>query len=1211
MTLRHPPRRQPRRDRRPHHAHRRGRSACARSRSTPTPTRAPRTCASPTTRSGSARPRRRESYLRADLILEAALAHGRRRDPPGLRVPLRERRRSPARPRPPGIAFVGPTPAQLELFGVEAHGARRGPGGRRADARGHRAAGDARRGGRGGGRHRLPRHAQGDRRAAAASACARAAPPTSCAAAWERGARGRPAPLRLRPGVFLERLVDGRPARRGAGLRRRRGPRRHPRRPRLLAAAPPPEGGGGGPGARASRRGPRADSRRRPRTLRRVGRLPLRGHRRVRLRRRARGGRRSSRSTPGCRSSTRSPRRCSASTWSRGCCGWRRATRPSSTRPLDAARRTPSRPASTPRTPTATTCPSAGTDHRVRGPGRRPRRHLDRAGHRGVHRTTTRCWPRSSPPAPTATSAWAALGDGARATPALTASRRTSGCCARSLHAPEVAAALHHTGTLAHLHDPTPRIEVAAPGHAHHRPGLAGPHRAAGTSASRRRARWTTCRSGWATARSATPRARPAWSARWPGPALRFVTGATVMRHGRPARGHARRRARPAVGAGRGPGGRRAGDRRARRPGMRTYLLVAGGLDVPQVLGSARPRSTSAGSAGTAGVPLRAGRRAARSAPAPGTATARPARRTARASPAPGRSARSKARTPRRSSSRRGDIAEFYAADWEVHFNSARTGVRLVGPKPRWARPDGGEAGLHPSNIHDTPYAVGAVDYTGDMPILLGPDGPSLGGFVCPATVALGQRWKLGQLRPGDTVRFVPVDEAEADALRTRPQAPRGRPDGARRRRHPRAQGRRHRRSPTAAAATTTCSSSTAPMPLDLASRMRVHALAQQVQDRVDHDGLRGIVDLTPGIRSLQMHVDPDVLPLRKAARPGPRDRGRRCRATDGPRRPQPHRAPAAVLGRPGHPRGHRAVHGRRPRRRPVVPVEHRVHPPRSTAWTRSTTCTAPCSTRSTWSWAWATSTWAPRSPPRWTRGTAWSPPSTTRPAPGRRRTRSASAAPTCASTAWRARAATSSSAAPSRCGTRYAAAQAVRAGHALAAAVLRPHPLVPGGRGRAARPARGHGRRAPRRRASSRARSRSRSTSGSWPTTPPSIAAFRAQQAAAFGAERDAWAAAGEFDRVIEPDAPRPGGRHRGPRRRARASRRRSSRRSSASTSARATSSTRGQQLLALEAMKMEAPVTATVGGTVVDIVVTPGDQVGPGQVLVIVEPVAVSAAA
>ncbi len=70
-----------------------------------------------------------------------------------------------------------------------------------------------------------------------------------------------------------------------------------------------------------------------------------------------------------------------------------------------------------------------------------------------------------------------------------------------------------------------------------------------------------------------------------------------------------------------------------------------------------------------------------------------------------------------------------------------------------WARApngpgaDGGEAGLHPSNIHDTAYTVGAVDFTGDMPILLGPDGPSLGGFVCPVTVTSAERWKLGTAR--------------------------------------------------------------------------------------------------------------------------------------------------------------------------------------------------------------------------------------------------------------------------------------------------------------------------------------------------------------------------------------------------------------------------------------------------------------------------------
>ena len=103
------------------------------------------------------------------------------------------------------------------------------------------------------------------------------------------------------------------------------------------------------------------------------------------------------------------------------------------------------------------------------------------------------------------------------------------------------------------------------------------------------------------------------------------------------------------------------------------------------------------------------------------------------------------------------DIDDLLGTAYEVHFNSDRTGIRLIGPQPRWARADGGEAGLHPSNIHDTAYSVGALDFTGDTPILLGPDGPSLGGFVCPVTVTTAQRWKLGQLKPGDTIRFVAV----------------------------------------------------------------------------------------------------------------------------------------------------------------------------------------------------------------------------------------------------------------------------------------------------------------------------------------------------------------------------------------------------------------------------------------------------------------------
>ena len=99
-------------------------------------------------------------------------------------------------------------------------------------------------------------------------------------------------------------------------------------------------------------------------------------------------------------------------------------------------------------------------------------------------------------------------------------------------------------------------------------------------------------------------------------------------------------------------------------------------------------------------------------------------------------------------------MEEFLAATWGVHFNSSRTGIRLLGPSPKWTRTDGGEAGLHPSNIHDNAYAIGAIDFTGDTPIILGPDGPSLGGFVCPFTIIKADLWKMGQLSTNSRVKF-------------------------------------------------------------------------------------------------------------------------------------------------------------------------------------------------------------------------------------------------------------------------------------------------------------------------------------------------------------------------------------------------------------------------------------------------------------------------
>jgi urea carboxylase len=294
-------------------------------------------------------------------------------------------------------------------------------------------------------------------------------------------------------------------------------------------------------------------------------------------------------------------------------------------------------------------------------------------------------------------------------------------------------------------------------------------------------------------------------------------------------------------------------------PGIRAYVLVAGGIDVPAYLGSAATFILG-GFGGHGGRALRAGdvlhpvpdadADAEADAVGEGGADARGvgpvpvAERPEmgdlwRLSVLPGPHAEAELFTD-------ADLDALYTAEWEVHFNSARTGVRLLGPRPTWARTDGGEAGMHPSNIHDTPYSLGAVNFTGDLPILLGPDGPSLGGFVCPATVVSTQRWKLGQLRPGDRVRFV------ADAPTPRRRSARGEDRSG-----------ILTRTPAGVGPEVTYRSNGddnllveyGPMVLDLALRARVHGLSEQVEAA----GIDGVLELTPGVRGLQVHLDPAV----------------------------------------------------------------------------------------------------------------------------------------------------------------------------------------------------------------------------------------------------------------------------------------------------------------------------------------------------------------
>lgn len=214
------------------------------------------------------------------------------------------------------------------------------------------------------------------------------------------------------------------------------------------------------------------------------------------------------------------------------------------------------------------------------------------------------------------------------------------------------------------------------------------------------------------------------------------------------------------------------------------------------------------------------------------------------------------------------DIDTFFNAQWEVHYNSSRTGIRLIGPKPDWARRTGGEAGMHPSNIHDNAYAIGTVDFTGDMPVILGPDGPSLGGFVCPATVVHADLWKLGQLRAGDKVKFIPITIAQAELLERAQE-----------------QQLSHDNAPPLPAILPADIRELSPivhrysgdneviyrvagdkyllveygdLTLDIRLRFRAHALMLHLQKA----GFSGILELTPGIRSLQIHYDNHLLPL-------------------------------------------------------------------------------------------------------------------------------------------------------------------------------------------------------------------------------------------------------------------------------------------------------------------------------------------------------------
>lgn len=210
-------------------------------------------------------------------------------------------------------------------------------------------------------------------------------------------------------------------------------------------------------------------------------------------------------------------------------------------------------------------------------------------------------------------------------------------------------------------------------------------------------------------------------------------------------------------------------------------------------------------------------------------------------------------------------LEKFFASTWTVHFNSNRLGVRLSGPTPSWARENGGEAGLHPSNVHDCEYAIGAINFTGDFPVILAKDGPSLGGFVCPVTIAKAELWKVGQLKADDTISFFPLNVDQANHLEQRqidrienfataPKLPKLEIVEA-----------QYESILAVREATTLAPKAIYRQAgdsyilleygeniLDLALRLRVHRLIQMIEEAQ----IEAILELSPGVRSLQIKYD-------------------------------------------------------------------------------------------------------------------------------------------------------------------------------------------------------------------------------------------------------------------------------------------------------------------------------------------------------------------
>jgi KipI family sensor histidine kinase inhibitor len=181
-----------------------------------------------------------------------------------------------------------------------------------------------------------------------------------------------------------------------------------------------------------------------------------------------------------------------------------------------------------------------------------------------------------------------------------------------------------------------------------------------------------------------------------------------------------------------------------RRAGCRAYVALAGGIEVPLVLGS-RSTDLGAGFGGLEGRALRAGDRLA-----VGTARGEPARAWEPPLPSSGSLTLRVVLGPQDDHLGEESVARFLSGEYAVTAASDRVGYRLQGPRLEHAK--GGEIpsdGMVPGSVQVPPDG---------QPIVTMADGPTTGGYPKVATVVAADLPLLAQLLPGEgAVRFTAV----------------------------------------------------------------------------------------------------------------------------------------------------------------------------------------------------------------------------------------------------------------------------------------------------------------------------------------------------------------------------------------------------------------------------------------------------------------------